>query len=64
MNDSPKSNKIDFKTKKKYNYNHIDEENLSFREVKREKMQKHYRNYENALRSKNLDRLLSYEDDE
>jgi len=64
MNNSPKFNsKSDFKNKKKVNYNYIEEENLSFRDVKREKMQKHYRNYDNALRSKNLDKLLSYEDD-
>ena len=64
MNDSSKFHKTEFKNKKKNtNKNFIEEENLSFREVKREKMQKHYRNYDNALRSKNLDRLLSYEDD-
>lgn len=64
MNNSTKFHKTEFKNKKKNtNYSNIDEENLSFREVKREKMQKHYRNYDNALRSKNLDRLLSYEDD-
>lgn len=64
MNNSTKFHKTEFKNKKKNtNHSNIDEENLSFREVKREKMQKHYRNYDNALRSKNLDRLLSYEDD-
>lgn len=64
MNNSTKFHKTEFKNKKKTtNSNYIDEENLSFREVKREKMQKHYRNYDNALRSKNLDKLLSYEDD-
>ena len=63
MNNSAKFPKIEFKNKKKKNNNQIDEENLSFREIKREKMQKHYRNYDNALRSKNLDRLLSYDDD-
>jgi hypothetical protein len=62
MNNSAKFHKTEFKNKKKNNQ-HIEEENISFREVKREKMQKHYRNYDNALRSKNLDRLLSYEDD-
>ena len=62
MNNSTKFHKTEFKNKKKTN-NYLEEENLSFREVKREKMQKHYRNYDNALRSKNLDRLLSYEDD-
>ena len=63
MNNTTKFHKTEFKNKKKSNNNYIDEENLSFREVKREKMQKHYRNYDNALRAKNLDRLLSYEED-
>lgn len=64
MSNSSKFHKTEFKNKKKTpSNNFIEEENLSFREVKREKMQKHYRNYDNALRSKNLDRLLSYEDD-
>lgn len=64
MNDTTKYTKIDFKSKKKsFNKSLFEEENVSFKEVKREKQQKHYRNYDNALRSKNLDRLLSYEDD-
>lgn len=42
---------------------YIDEENLSLKEVKRDRYQKQYRNYDNALRAKNLDRLLSYEED-
>lgn len=64
MNNTTKFHKTEFKNKKKtFNNTHIDEENLSFKEVKREKMQKHYRNYENALRSKDLDKLLSYDDD-
>jgi hypothetical protein len=63
MSNTSKFHKTEFKNKKKPPNNFIEEENLSFREVKREKMQKHYRNYDNALRSKNLDRLLSYEDD-
>jgi hypothetical protein len=64
MNNTTKYNKTDFKSKKKsFNNTYFEEENVSFKEVKREKQQKHYRNYDNALRSKNLDRLLSYEDD-
>ena len=64
MNNSTKYHKTDFKNKKKsFNNTYIDEENLSFKEVKREKQQKHYRNYENALRSKNVDRLLSYDEE-
>ena len=62
MSKPNKFSKFDFKpTKKKTG--HIEEENISFKEVKREKHQKQYRNYDNALRSKNLDRLLSYDDD-
>jgi hypothetical protein len=51
--------KLVTKNKKK---NFIDEDSVSFKEVKREKSSKHYRNYDNALRAKNLDRLLSYDD--
>jgi len=55
---------FNIKTKKKvFQSNFIDEENLSLKEAKRDKNNKHYRNYDNALRAKNLDRLLSYEDD-
>ena len=64
MTKSAKFYKTDFKSKKKNsNYNTIEEENVSFREIKRDREHKQYRNYDNALRSKNLDRLLSYEDD-
>lgn len=65
MNKSAKFGKSDFKNKKTNtnNYYYEDETYVSLKEVKREKQQKHYRNYENALRSKNVDRLLSYEDD-
>jgi hypothetical protein len=53
------------KNKKKYDYNsfYAEEEILSLKEIKRSKEHKQYRNYENALRSKNVDRLLAYEDD-
>ena len=62
MSKPNKSNKFDFKpSKKKPGY--IDEENISFKDIKRDRNQKQYRNYDNALRSKNLDRLLSYDDD-
>lgn len=54
--------KPDTKSKKTY-FNQLDEEGLSFREVKNDKSKKHYRNYENALRSKDISRLLSYEED-
>ena len=59
---SNKFQKFDFKPSKKKN-RLIEEDNLSFREVKRDRQQKHYRNYDNALRSKNLDRLLSYDEE-
>jgi hypothetical protein len=62
MNKSNKFQKFDFKpTKKKGGY--IEEENMSFKEIKRDRSQKQYRNYDNALRSKNLDRLLSYDEE-
>jgi hypothetical protein len=54
---------FDIKSNKKRS-NYIEEDNVSFREVKRDKMQKHYRNFDNALRSKNLDRLLSYDEEQ
>lgn len=62
MNKSNKFQKFDYKPTKKKNA-YIEEENVSFREVKRDRQQKHYRNYDNALRSKNLDRLLSYDEE-
>ena len=62
MTMSNKFQKFDFKPSKKKN-RLIEEDNLSFREVKRDRQQKHYRNYDNALRSKNLDRLLSYDEE-
>lgn len=64
MNKSARFGKHDNKNKKKNNSNYYEEDTyVSFKEVRREKEHKQYRNYENALRSKNLDRLLSYEDD-
>ena len=64
MNRSSNYKKLDLKSKKKsFNSFIQDEENISFKEVKRDREHKQFRNYDNALRSKNLDRLLSYEDD-
>ena len=65
MTKNTKFNKTEFRNKKKTSYNtkFIDEENLSFKEVKRDKEHKLFRNYDNALRSKDLGKLLSYEDD-
>lgn len=54
---SPKQGK---KFPKNYQF---DEEIVSLKDIKRSKEHKHYRNYENALRAKNVDRLLSYEDE-
>jgi phage terminase large subunit-like protein len=62
MNKSNKFQKFDFKpTKKKSGY--IEEDNIPFKEIKRDRSQKQYRNFDNALRSKNLDRLLSYDEE-
>ena len=64
MNKTTKFHKTEFRNKKKNSsYNSIDEENISFKEVKRDREHKQYRNYDNALRSKDLGKLLSYEDD-
>lgn len=51
--------KLVTKNKKKNLY---DEDQVSFKEIKKDRSQKKYRNYDNALRAKNLDRLLSYDD--
>lgn len=52
------------KKKSRGNYGYLmEEEEISLKEIKRNKEHKHYRNYENALRSKNVDRLMSYEED-
>jgi len=59
MNRPANFKKLVTKTKKKSFY----DEEVSFQDVKRDRKQKQYRNYDNALRSKNLDRLLSYDDD-
>lgn len=59
MNRPANLKKLVTKNKKR---NFYDEE-VSFQEIKRDRKQKQYRNYDNALRSKNLDRLLSYDDD-
>ena len=55
--------KFDDRVKTTNKKSFIDEENVSFKEIKRDRHQKQYRNYDNALRAKNLDRLLSYDDD-
>lgn len=64
MNRQSKYSKFDSKSKNKsFRHSQFDEENVSFRELKKEKEHKHYRNFENALRSKNISALLEYEDD-
>lgn len=64
MNKTTKYHKFDAKSKKKsYNYTQYDEEKISLKEVKREQDQKHFRNYQNALRSKDVSALMQYEED-
>jgi len=59
-----KSQNLNFNSKNKdfKNYQY-DEEQISFKEVKREKNQKKYKNYQNVLRAKNIDALLDYEEE-
>jgi hypothetical protein len=59
-----KSQNLNFNSKNKdfRNYQY-DEEQISFKEVKREKNQKKYKNYQNVLRAKNIDALLDYEEE-
>lgn len=64
MNKQNKYHKSDFKSKSKnHNYGYFDEESVSIKELKKEKEHKQYRNFNNALRSKNIDALMEYEDD-
>lgn len=52
------------KTKKSGGYKNVyEEEEPSIKDIKRDRQHKHYRNYENALRSKDVNRLLSYDDE-
>lgn len=58
------SNFTKFKSKKGSGFkNYYDEEEVSLKDIKRDKQHKQYRNYDNALRSKNVDRLMSYDDE-
>lgn len=64
MTKQNKYHKSDFKNKSKnHNYGYFDEEAVSLKELKKERDHKHYRNFNNALRSKNVDALMEYEDD-
>lgn len=63
MNRPGISKKFAIKSKKANMVVLDDYEGLSFQEVKKDSNKKRFRNYENALRSKDISRLLSYEDD-
>jgi len=63
MAKTTKHNNSNAKNSKKNNNYFYDEEQLSIKDIKREKINKQYRNYNNALRAKDLDRLLSYDDE-
>jgi hypothetical protein len=58
-----KSHKFDSKGKNKNKgFHQYDEEYLTLKEIKRDKQQKKFRNYENNLRSKNIDALMEYDE--
>jgi len=61
MNSSGDFKKLSYKNKKKDT--HVQEEYVSFKEVKQHYYEKYRRNYDNALRSKNLSRILSYDEE-
>jgi hypothetical protein len=65
MSKQPKYNKSEITNSRNKNHHGymMEEEEISLKEIKRNKEQKHYRNYENALRSKDVTRLMSYEED-
>jgi hypothetical protein len=64
MTKGTKSQNLVFNSKNKGSRNYqYDEEEISFKEVKREKNQKKYKNYQNVLRAKNIDALLDYEEE-
>ena len=64
MNKTSKYHKFDFKNKKKSVIEHklYKEDQLTLKETKRDIEHKHFRNYENALKSKDIDTLMQYED--
>jgi len=51
------------KTFNNKNYQYFEEEKTTLRDVKRNFEQKKYRNFNNVLRSKDIDALMDYEDD-
>jgi len=64
MTKGTKSQNLVFNSKNKVSRNYqYEEEEISFKEVKREKNQKKYKNYQNVLRAKNIDALLDYEEE-
>jgi hypothetical protein len=64
MTKDAKSQNLVFNSKNKGSRNYsYDEEQISFKEIKREKNQKKYKNYQNVLRAKNIDALLDYEEE-
>jgi hypothetical protein len=64
MTKGTKSQNLVFNSKNKGSRNYqYDEEEISFKEVKREKIQKKYKNYQNVLRAKNIDALLDFEEE-
>ena len=59
-----KYHKHDVKSKKKsFNNFYVDEESMSIKDIKRDQNHKRYRNYENMLKTKNVNALMEYEED-
>jgi hypothetical protein len=64
MTKDAKSQNLVFSSKNKGSRNYsYDEEQISFKEVKREKNQKKYKNYQNVLKAKDINALLEYEEE-
>ena len=64
MTKGAKSQNLNFSNKNKGSRNYsYDEEEISFKEVKREKNQKKYKNYQNVLKAKDINALLDYEEE-
>ena len=65
MNKSNKYHKFDVKNKKKnfVDYQFHKEDQLSLKETKRDIEHKHFRNYANVLKSKDIDTLMQYHED-
>jgi hypothetical protein len=64
MTKGAKSQNLNFTSKNKGSRNYsYDEEEISFKEVKREKNQKKYKNYQNVLKAKDINALLEYEEE-